>query len=117
MIAELESPFALASIRWRSAAEGGRRSGPPTATVYAANCLFADDPEVAGDAYFSVLVQKRSSDAEGVWSAAVDFLARDIARPHVRVGVSFFVMEGPRAVADAEITDLFDGAGSAAGPG
>lgn len=40
MIENIDVPVATARMRWRTAEEGGRRSGPPTAPVYAATCVF-----------------------------------------------------------------------------
>ncbi|MEV1006547.1 hypothetical protein [Streptomyces sp. NPDC049881] len=51
MMETIESPLAEGLVHWRSAEEGGRKSGPPTAPVYMATAVFlqGDDGEVQPD--------------------------------------------------------------------
>jgi len=105
--------MAVASVAWLTEKEGGRKSGPPTAPVYAATCVFAlgSDSEVqpgwpaTGDA-LSILLQAVSTAANGSGTYKVDFLARDLARPLLHVGADVLVMEGPTVVARAVILEV-----------
>lgn len=113
MIDNIESPAAIARVTWLTAEQGGRRSGPPTAPVYAANCAFplGGENEVVpgwpGTAEkFSVLLQKQDVIADGSWVCKVDFLARHLVAPHLRTSAEMLVMEGPKVVAHAIITGV-----------
>ncbi|MGN8246139.1 hypothetical protein ACTHAM_003274 [Cellulomonas soli] len=105
MIERIEVPMARAVLTWRTAEEGGRKTGPPTARVYAATCVFllGDDATVhpgwpaAGDA-LSILLEASDSTELGSTVCKVDFLARDLARPLLHVGAEFLVLEGPSVV-------------------
>ena len=110
----LDAPVARAVVTWRSAAEGGRRSGPPTAPVYAATCVFplGDDAEVrpgwptTAEPHLSVLLEAESSLADKRGLYAVDFLAPELARPFLHVGAPMLVMEGPRVVGEATFVEV-----------
>lgn len=87
MIQTIEEPVAYAELSWLTADEGGRKSGPPTAPVYAATCVFplGNDAAVhpgwpaSGDAV-SILLEAVEKAADGSGTYKVDFLARDLAR-------------------------------------
>ena len=110
VITKIEQPMAIARVSWLSADEGGRRSGPPSAPVYAATCVFllGDDAEVlprwpaSGDA-LSILLEAVETEDDGSGTYKVDFLARGLARPFLRTDAEFLVMEGPTVVAHAVI--------------
>jgi hypothetical protein len=120
MITSIESPLALARVRWRTFEEGGRRSGPPTAPVYAATCVFplgqdGQDGEVQpgwpGSAdQLSVLLQHADADADADSAYRlyrVGFLAPDLARPFLRPDARMLVLEGPKVVADGIVEAVF----------
>ncbi|MCZ3386476.1 MAG: hypothetical protein LH630_05830 [Actinomycetia bacterium] len=115
MIEAIEDPMAFARVAWLTAEEGGRKSGPPTAPVYAATCVFplGGDSEVqpgwpaAGDA-LSILLQAAPTGGKGPGTYKVDFLARDLARQFLHVGAEVLVMEGPAVVARAVILEVTD---------
>ena len=111
---KIENPAARAVVRWRTAEEGGRRSGPATAPVYMATAVFAlgEEDEVqpgwpASADQLSILLEKTGELDDGRWSCAVGFLLPDLARPHLHPGAELLVLEGPRTVAVAHITEVF----------
>lgn len=97
----IEHPMARIALRWRTAAEGGRRSGPPTAAVYATTCCFPSACE--GDPVMSILIEATPPDPDGRATARVGFLAPHLAAPHLRPGARILVLEGPRVVAEAVV--------------
>ena len=112
MIDNIEKPLAIASVRWVSAAAGGRRSGPPTAPVYAATAVFVLGGECevvpgwpATADQLSVLLQKTDERSDGTHVDKVDFLVPDLAIPMLRTGAEFLVMEGPKVVARAVVEE------------
>jgi hypothetical protein len=113
MITKIEHPMALAEVWWFTVEEGGRRSGPPTAPVYAATCVFplGGDAEVlpgwpaSGDA-LSVLLEEVETVANGSGTYKVDFLARDLARQLLYPTAELLIMEGPTVVARAVIREV-----------
>ena len=116
----IERPVAYAVVSWRSADQGGRRTGPPTASVYAATAVFPLGGEretqpdwlATGD-MFSVLLEEVPGSAEGVREYKVDFLVRDLARPFLHPGAEMLITEGPKVVASAVIRDVQPDAGDA----
>ena len=115
MINRIAEPMAYADVRWVPPEAGGRRSGPPTAKVYAATASFVmgDDAEVhpgwpSGAQHLSILLQKANEMPGGPDRYKVDFLARELAWPLIHPGAELLVMEGPKIVANAEITDVAD---------
>ncbi|KOU19812.1 MULTISPECIES: hypothetical protein [Streptomyces] len=111
MMKKIEDPAAEAVVSWRSAEEGGRRSGPPTAPVYAATAVFVrgEDQELRPGRppsanHLSVLLEETPVREDGSRVCKVDFLVRDLATPHLVPGGEILVMEGPRVVASALIT-------------
>lgn len=110
MIERIDEPMARAEVSWLTVEQGGRRTGRPTAPVYAATCVFplGDDASVhpgwpaAGDA-LSILLEE-AEDGPTVYK--VDFLAKDLARPFLHPGAEFLVMEGPRVVGRGTVTDV-----------
>jgi hypothetical protein len=84
---------ATAVVRWLSADQGGRSSGPPTADVYAATTVFVLGGEretmpgwPATADQLSILIRPTSRSDDRVDVADIGFLAPDLARPHLRVG-------------------------------
>jgi hypothetical protein len=113
MIEEIKDPVASVSIRWVSADQGGRRSGPPTAPVYAATAVFAlgDDASVrpgwpATADQISILVQRQGELSDGSDGAVIDFLAPELAQPFMHRGAGLVIMEGPKVVAHATVTEV-----------
>lgn len=114
MISDITNPIARAEVSWLPPEAGGRRSGPPTATVYAATCAFAlgDDADVlpgwpAAAAEWSILLQQESG-SDGPRLYKVDFLYPDRVRNFVRNGAELVILEGHRVVATAVLRDVMD---------
>ncbi|MFF3264262.1 hypothetical protein ACFYWO_34460 [Streptomyces sp. NPDC002932] len=106
----IEDPVASAVVHWRTAEQGGRLSGPPSAPVYMATAVFVlgDDSEVqpgwpASAEQLSILLQKTGELDDGRWEYLVGFLVPELARPHVHAGAELIVLEGPRTVATAQV--------------
>jgi hypothetical protein len=113
MIKHIAEPVASAVVRWLPPAEGGRSSGPPTALVYAATCIFplGGDREVhpdwpRGAEHFSILVEEVEKLPNDDRVCKVGFLAPDLALPFVHPGAEVLVMEGPKIVANAVIREV-----------
>jgi hypothetical protein len=113
MIEYIAEPVAFAVVRWLSSAQGGRSSGPPTASVYAATCIFplGDDREVhpdwpRGADHFSILLEEVERLPNDDRVCKVGFLAADLAQPFVHPGAEILVMEGPKIVANAVIREV-----------
>lgn len=113
--------MALASIRWFSEAEGGRKAPPPGPT-YAATAVFVlgGDAEVqpgwpAAGEHFSVMLDSDDLGATCGKSVRVEFLARALVADQLRVGSEFLVMEGSAVVAEACVTEVYDDPTSVAG--
>ena len=116
MISEIEDPLALAAVTWLSAEEGGRRSGPPTAPVYSATAVFrlGNDEEVVPGwpvtaDQVSVLLQRISQSPATKEVVKVGFLYPELARPSLHERAEFLVLEGPKVVAHAVVTQLLPG--------
>jgi len=112
-ILEIKNPMAIVHIRWLSPEDGGRTTGPPSAPVYAATAVFklGGESEVmpgwpATADQISILVERSDPTEDGVESGRIGFLVPDLARPFVRVGAEFLIMEGPRVVAGATVIEL-----------
>ncbi|MEU1801682.1 hypothetical protein [Streptomyces sp. NPDC019937] len=110
---EIDSPQATAAIRWLTAEEGGRRTGPPTAPVYAATCIFkmGNDNEIhpnwpANAAQLSILIEKTNTLPDGRNAAMIGFLAPELASPFLSKGQEILIMEGPKVVAHATIEEV-----------
>ncbi|MGC5401052.1 hypothetical protein ACPXCP_35585 [Streptomyces sp. DT20] len=108
---QIENPVASAVVHWRTAEQGGRLSGPPTVPVYMATAVFVlgDDSEVqpgwpASAEQLSILLQKTGERDDGRWECLVGFLVPELALPHVHAGAELIVLEGPRAVATAQVS-------------
>ena len=111
MMKKIENPVAEAAVSWRSTADGGRRSGPPTASVYAATAVFVrgGDREVqpgwpATADQLSILLEETTRQADGTRICKVDFLVPELAFPYLVPGGEILIMEGPRIVASARIS-------------
>ncbi|MFC7265721.1 hypothetical protein [Streptomyces lutosisoli] len=108
---ELTEPMATAAVRWLSEAEGGRRSGPPTAPVYAATAAFPSPAVTSQDSVelelLSVLVQRIAALPDGRDLANIGFLVPELARPRLHTAAEFVITEGLRTVARAEVRELF----------
>lgn len=122
MTRHIVDPVALAHIRWRSPAEGGR-SGPPLGPFFAATAVFVhgDDEQVipdwpAGGEHFSVMLDYIGNIENNEVDAKIDFIARELVADEIRPAAQFIVMEGHRPVADAQIIEVFAKRGSAGGP-
>lgn len=106
--------MAEARVRWFSEAEGGRREPPPGPT-YAATAVFVlgGDAELipdwpAGGEHFSVLLDFDEMSPEGECLAKVEFMSWSLVADRLAPASVFLVMEGPRPVAEAVVTDVFD---------
>jgi len=116
MIDQLENPVATAVVTWKSKEAGGRVSGPPTASVYAATCVFLQggDEEIQpgwpGSADQVSILLEAETDGSGSRGDLykVDFLVREIARPFLKPEAVFLVMEGPRTVAEGRIQTVHE---------
>ncbi|MGW0522922.1 hypothetical protein [Crossiella sp. NPDC003009] len=100
--------MAEAVVRWLTANQGGRRSGPPTAVVYRSTASFAPGPNDLGEARpatvpATVLLQEVEELPDGRRRCLVGFIAPELVQPHLRAGARMLVLEGPRTVAVAEI--------------
>ena len=118
MIEEFLKPIACAVVTWVPAEMGGRKSGPPSAPVYAATSVFilGGDSEVQpgwpqGADHLSILLKEVSMLPGGARLCKVDFLARDLARPFLDPGAILLIMEGPKVVATAVINEVVDANG------
>jgi hypothetical protein len=115
---QISEPMAHADVRWVSPEAGGRRSGPPTADVYAATAIFVmgDDAEVqpgwpSGAQHLSILLQRANELTGESGRYKVDFLARGLAWPLIHPGAELLIMEGPKIAGNAKITDVVGGNG------
>lgn len=102
--------MATAVVRWVTADQGGRKSGPPTVEVYAATAVFVRGGEAetlpgwpASADQVSILIKPMSRGADATDVAEFSFLVPDRVRPLLHAGAELFVMEGPKVVANAEI--------------
>jgi hypothetical protein len=109
----VKDPVAAVAVRWVAAAAGGRRSGPPTAPVYAATAVFRLDGEAetapgwpANADQLSILVQRTGVLPGGEDLASIGFLFPYLARPYLHVGAELVILEGPKAVAYAVVCEL-----------
>ncbi|MFD7537396.1 hypothetical protein [Streptomyces sp. NPDC059819] len=114
MMKSIENPVAEAIVSWRTADEGGRQSGPPTASVYAATAVFAHGSEhevhpgwPATADQLSILLEEVAVREDGTRVCKVDFLVRDLAIPRLTSGGDILIMEGPRVVALAVVSRLY----------
>lgn len=105
-----DSPWqCVIRIRWWSAGEGGRVSGPPPGPSYSATAVFilGSDVDVlpgwpgTGEHFSVVMEFLPAEDLAGL--ARARFLAADLAGAYLAEGAEFLVMEGPRAVAEAVV--------------
>jgi hypothetical protein len=110
---EIKNPVATADIRWSTASEGGRVSGPPTAPVYTATAVFCLGGEAetvpewpASADQLSILVQSLDRHDDGADVSLIGFLFPDLARPYLHPGAELLILEGPKVVARATIRDL-----------
>lgn len=116
MMEKIEDPVAEAVVSWRSADEGGRKSGPPTALVYMATAVFVqgDDRELqpgwpASADQLSILLEEIAVRGDGSRTCKVDFLVRDLALPYLVPGSEILILEGPRVVASAHVSTVHVG--------
>lgn len=98
----ISEPVARALVRWYTAEEGGRGSGPPSAAVYLATTTFG------GPDHLSLMLQEVGRAEDGRRWCLVGFLVPGLARPHLRCGVELPVLEGPRVVGVAVVEEVFD---------
>jgi len=60
----------------------------------------------AASEQLSILLQREACLPGGFWLCKLDFLVREPAMPFTRPGAVFLIMEGPKVVAGAVITDV-----------
>ncbi len=115
MMESIEEPLAVVRLRWRTAEEGGRRSGAPTAPVYAATCVFPlggeDEVQPGWPAMadkLSILLEEVEGARGGDRRYKAGFLVPDLAKPFVHRGAQVLVTEGPKVVAAGVIEEVFD---------
>jgi len=113
MMEKIESPVAEGVAVWRTHAEGGRRSGPPTAPVYMATAVFVQGREKeiqpgwpASADQLSILLQETERLDDDHRRCLVGFLVPELALPHLRPGAELLVLEGPRTVAQVRIETM-----------
>jgi len=113
MIAEITDPVANAIVTWLSLNQGGRLSGPPSGKVYAATSVFVlgGDAEVQpgwpnGAQQLSILLDEIGRLSHKSQKYKVDFLVRELALPFIHPGAELLIMEGPKIVANAQITEV-----------
>jgi hypothetical protein len=101
------NPHALVRLHWIPPTEGGRE--PPPVQQYAATAVFelGGEAEVVPDwpasgEHYSVLLDFEAGD-----TAKAEFLAIDQVSDLLFQGAVFLVMEGARAVARAEVVEVF----------
>lgn len=106
----IDDPIAEGVIRWLTAEQGGRQSGPPTAPVYMATAVFelGGEREVhpgwpATAQHISILIEQVDERDDGTRTCKIDFLVRDLALPYLTPGLRILVMEGPKVVAEADV--------------
>ncbi len=110
---KIESPVAEGVVVWRTHAEGGRRSGPPTAPVYMATAVFVQGGEaeiqpdwpVSAD-QLSILLQETERLDDDHRRCLVGFLVPELALAHLHPGTELLVLEGPRTVAQLRIESV-----------
>jgi hypothetical protein len=107
---EIENPKAEVTVSWLTAEEGGRRSGPPTAPVYMATCVFVQDgdddlpPDRPASAdQISILLQQTENLGPTGGRYLAGFLVPELANDHLRPGAMLLIMEGPRTVGRAQV--------------
>jgi hypothetical protein len=108
------APIAIGLIRFRTAAEGGRRSGAPPGPYYVTTIrldtrqeneplpLRVLDPEGHLTAGFGFEEKLR----DGWIRAEVGFIAPELIRDSLVKGSRWLVMEGPLVVGEFEVTKL-----------
>lgn len=112
---KIEKPIATARVRWLTASEGGRKSGPPTAPVYMATAVFhigGEEETVPGwpgtADQLSILVQRTEGQGDGSDISIIGFLVPDLARVHLHPNARLLILEGPKVVAEATIRELIE---------
>lgn len=110
----VDRPMALASVRWFTEEEGGRRKPPPGPT-YAATAVFVlgGDAELARDwpaagEHFSVLLDFDEMSPEGESLTKVEFVSWPLVADRLMPGSAFLIMEGPKPVAEARVNETFN---------
>jgi hypothetical protein len=110
----IDDPVGEAVVYWRTAAEGGRSTGPSTAPVYTAQAVFVLGGEnevqpgwpVTADPKLSAWVERIAVRDDGSWLRKIDFPVRDLAKPYIVPGGEFLFMEGRHVVATAQFTSV-----------
>jgi hypothetical protein len=92
------------------AEEGGRRSGPPTAPVHMATCVFVEDGDdellagrPASADQISILLQLTQNLGPYRSGYLAGFLAPELAADHLRAGASVLITGGPKVFDHAEV--------------
>jgi hypothetical protein len=112
----IDDPVAEAVVYWRTAAEGGRLSGPLPGPMHRPTTVFVlgGESEVlhgwpwTADPTLTTMVERTAIRDDGSWLCKIDFLARDLASPYLGSGAEFLLMEGSRVVATARFTTIYD---------
>ena len=97
-------------IQWVAAADGGRRSGPPSGPSYFSTVVFVHgrDSEVAPNwpasgEHFSVELALGDPQPDGSVPAQLRFFAPELAGAYLHAGSDLLVMEGPNPVGKAHV--------------
>lgn len=116
MTRRIIEPLAEIRIRWLSAQEGGRRSGPPSVATYASTCRFSLGTEFGGELWspqVSVLLEHVEG-STGLYQ--LEFLVKAAGMSYLRAGALLEVMEGPKSVGVGEVVRLIEPTGDAQSP-
>jgi hypothetical protein len=112
----IRDPVGEAIVYWRTAEEGGRKTGLPTVPVYTPITVFVlgGEEEVqpgwpwTADPVLSICVERIAIRDDGSWLCRIGFLVPDLAVPYLVPGGKFLLMEGSGVVATAEFTVIYD---------
>jgi hypothetical protein len=119
-LTRMEQPVAVARIDWLPPSDGGRNAGPPTTPVFATNSVFklGGEEEVQpgspwnAELMLTILIEEIERPRPDHTVAKIGFIAPELAEPYVRTGNRILVMNGPRVIARATITDVLECEGS-----
>jgi hypothetical protein len=93
-------PAAIATLRWLSPQEGGRRSVPP-GPLFAATARFQDEAKgPLGDVSIVLRYRGATPTFGPQFDADIGFLAPELVLNRLSPGDRFTITEGPRPVAE-----------------